>query len=92
MKRSDGSEPARAAVLANKDSKTKKVRKEVADTSSDSDAETALAAEARKKRDRELKRTLQENGSLERQLADAAAKQKAKLAQLTALRNSYPVN
>jgi CelD/BcsL family acetyltransferase involved in cellulose biosynthesis len=92
MKRRDGSEPARAAVLANKDSKTKKVRKEVADTSSDSDAETALAAEARKKRDRELKRTLQENGSLERQLADAAAKQKAKLAQLTALRNSYPVN
>jgi CelD/BcsL family acetyltransferase involved in cellulose biosynthesis len=54
--------------------------------------ETALAAEARKKRDRVLKRTLQENGSLERQLADAAAKQKAKLAQLTALRNSYPVN
>ena len=92
MKRRDGSEPARAAVLANKDSKTKKVRKEVADTSSDSDAETALAAEARKKRDRELKRTLQENGSLERQLADAAAKQKAKLAQLAALRNSYPVN
>ncbi len=77
MKRRDGSEPARAAVLANKDSKTKKVRKEVADTSSDSDVETALAAEARKKRDRELKRTLQENGSLERQLADAAAKQKA---------------
>jgi len=92
MKRRDGSEPARAAVLANKDSKTKKVRKEVADTSSDSDAETALAAEARKKRDRELKRTLQENGSLERQLADAAAKQKAKLVQLTALHNSYPVN
>jgi hypothetical protein len=29
---------------------------------------------------------------LERQLADAAAKQKAKLAQLTALRKSYPVN
>jgi CelD/BcsL family acetyltransferase involved in cellulose biosynthesis len=92
MKRSDGSEPARAAVLANKDSKTKKAQKEVADTSSDSDVETALTAEARKKRDRELKRTLQENGSLERQLADAAAKQKAKLAQLTALRNSYPVN
>jgi CelD/BcsL family acetyltransferase involved in cellulose biosynthesis len=94
MKRRDGSEPARAAVLANKDSKTKKAQKdsEVADTSSDSDVETALAAEARKKRDRVLKRTLQENGSLERQLADAAAKQKAKLAQLTALRNSYPVN
>ena len=90
MKRRDGSEPARAAGLANKDSTNKKARKE--DTSSDSDAETALAAEARKKRDRELKRTLQENGSLERQLADAAAKQKAKLAQLTALRKSYPVN
>jgi hypothetical protein len=92
MKRRDGSEPARAAVLANTDSKTKKARKEVADTSSDSDAETALAAGAREKRDRELKRTLQENESLERQLADAAAKQKAKLARLTALRNSYPVN
>ena len=89
MKRS---EPARAAGLAKKDSKTKKARKEVVETSSDSDAETALAAEARKKRDRELKRTLQENEALERQLADAAAKQKAKLAQLTALRNSYPVN
>ena len=65
MKRSDGSEPARAAVLANKDSKTKKAQKEVADTSSDSDVETALAAEARKKRDKKLKRTLQENGSLD---------------------------
>jgi len=42
MKRRDGSEPARAAVLANKDSKTKKAQKEVADTSSDSDVETAL--------------------------------------------------
>ena len=92
MKRLGGSEPARAARLANKDSKTKKARKEVVETSSDSDAENALAAEARKKRDRELKRTLKENGSLERQLADAAAKQKAKLAQLTALRKSYPVN
>jgi ketosteroid isomerase-like protein len=91
MKRRDGGEPARAAVLANKDSKTKKARKEVVETSSDSDAENAAAAEARKKRDRELKRTLQENEALERQLADAAAKQKAKLAQLAALRNSYPV-
>jgi hypothetical protein len=91
MKRRDGSEPARAAVLASRDSKTKKARKD-ADTSSDSDAETALAAEERKNRDRELKRTLKENESLERQFADAAAKQKAKLAQLMALRNSYPVN
>jgi hypothetical protein len=65
MKRPGGSEPARAAVLANKDSKTKKAQKEVADTSSDSDVETALAAEARKKRDKKLKRTLQENGSLD---------------------------
>jgi hypothetical protein len=89
MKRS---EPAHAAGLAKRDSKTKKARKEVVETSSDSDAETALAAEARKTRDMELKRTLQENEALERQLADAAAKQKAKLAQLTALRNSYPVN
>jgi hypothetical protein len=44
------------------------------------------------KNERELKRTLQENEALERQLADAAAKQKAKLAQLVALRNSYQVN
>ncbi len=81
--------------MARKDGTNKKARtaqKEVVETSSDSDAETALAAEARKKRDRELKRTLQENEALERPLADAAAKQKAKLAQLTALRNSYPVN
>ncbi len=89
MKRS---EPACAAVLAKKDSKTKKAQTEVVETFSDSDAETALAAEARKKRDREFKKTLQENKALERQLADAAAKQKAKLAQLTVLRNSYLVN
>jgi hypothetical protein len=88
-------EPARAAGLAKKDAKFKKARTaqaELVETSSDSDAETALAAEARKKRDRELKWTLQENEALERQLADAAAKQKAKLAQLAALHNSYPVN
>jgi hypothetical protein len=57
MKRS---ESARAAGLATKDSKTKKARSEVVETSSDSDAETTLAAEARKKRERELKWTLQE--------------------------------
>jgi hypothetical protein len=58
--------------LANKDSTTKKARRGVQDTvtSSDSDAETTIAAKARKKRERELKRTLQENESLERQLAD----------------------
>ena len=88
-------EQGSAAGMARKDATNKKARtaqKKVVDTSSDSDAETALAAEARKKRDRELKQTLQENEALERQLADAAAKQKAKLAQLTALRKSYPVN
>ncbi len=66
----------RAAGMARKDATNKKARKaqkKVVDTSSDSDAETARAAEARKKRDRELKRTLQENEALEHQLADAAA-------------------
>ena len=88
-------EQGSAAGLARKDATNKKARtaqSEVVETSSDSDAENAAAAEARKKRDRELKRTLQENEALERQLADAAAKQKAKLAELRALRNSYPVN
>ncbi len=88
-------EPARAAVLARKDAKIKKARtaqSEVVETSSDSDVENAAAAEARKKRDRELKQTLQDNEALEHQLADAEAKQKAKLAQLAALRNSYLVN
>ena len=88
-------EQTRAAGLARKDATNKKARtaqSEVVETSSDSDAENAAAAEARKTRDRELKRTLQANEALDRQLADAEAKQKAKLAQLAALHNSYPVN
>ncbi len=88
-------EQGRAAGLARKDASNKKARtaqSEVVETSSDSDAENAAAAEARRKRDKELKRTLQANEALERQIADAEAKQKAKLAQLAAIRNSYPVN
>ncbi len=73
-------EHTRAAGLARKDTTNKKARtaqSEVVETSSDSEAENAAAAEARKKRDRELKRTLQPNEALDRQLADAEAKQKA---------------
>jgi hypothetical protein len=84
----------RAPVLSKKDATQKKARtaQSEVETSSESDVETATAAEARKTRDRELKRTLQANEALDRQLADAEAKHKAKLAQLAALRNSYPVN
>ncbi len=77
MKRREGGEPARAAVLASKDKAKRAWKEAVEESSSDSEAEATIAAEARKKRDRELKRTLQENESLERQLADAAAKQKS---------------
>ncbi len=86
-------EQGRADALAKKDVTNKKARKAPSDveTSSDSDVEKAAAAEARKNREKELKRTLQANEALDRQLADAEAKQKARLAQLAALRNSYPV-
>ncbi len=57
--------------------------------------EKAAAAEVRKNREQELKRkvtaTLEDNEALDRQLAEAELKKKAKLAQLSALRNSYPV-
>jgi hypothetical protein len=50
---------------------------------------------AQKKKEQELKRKVtaaeEETEALERQLADAEAKKKAKLDQLAALRNSYPV-
>ncbi len=58
----------------------------------------AAAAEASKNRAKELKskvtETLEDITALGRQLrlAEAEAKKQAKLAQLAALRNSYPVN
>ena len=83
----------RAAALSKKDATQKKARTAQSEVqiSPESDVEIAAAAEARKTKDRELKRTLQANEALDRQLADAEAKQKARLAQLAALRNSYPV-
>ncbi len=86
-------EQGRATMLARKGATHKKARTAPSEveTSSDSDVEKAAAAEARKTRERELKGTLQANEALDCQLADAEAKQKAKLAQLAALHNSYPV-
>ncbi len=88
-------EQSRAALLSERDAK-KKASKVASDehTSSDSD-EVDTAVEARRKKERELKRKLaaaeEETEALERQLANAEAKRKAKLNQLTADRNSYPV-
>jgi hypothetical protein len=52
-------------------------------------------AEVRRNREREVKRkvtaTVEDNEALDRQLADEEVKKKAKLAQLAALSNSYPV-
>jgi hypothetical protein len=85
------------AALSKKDVAKKRPQQVISDlyTASDSDVERAAAAEARKNKERELKRkvraTEKENEALDRQLADAEAKKKAKLAQLDALRNSYPV-
>jgi hypothetical protein len=86
-------EQSSAAVLAQRDVSKKKASKVPSDidTSCDSDVAIAAAAETRKKKDGELKRKLtateEENKALERKLADAEAKKKAKLAQLAAVRN-----
>ena len=88
-------EQKRAAVLSRKDKRALTAAASDLDTISDSDVERAAVVEARKNRDRELKRkvtaTEEENEALDRQLADAEAKKKAKLDQLAAVRNSYPV-
>ncbi len=87
-------EVTRASSLAKRVAK-KKARSD-AETSSESDVEKATAAEASKSRAKELKRKvteiLEDNAALDRQLAEAEAKKQAKLAQLAALSNSYPVN
>jgi hypothetical protein len=91
-------EQSRAAALSQRDVSKKKASKVPSDidTSYDSDVAVAAAAETRKKKDLELKRKLtateEENEALEHQLADAEAKKKAMLAQLAAVRNSYPVS
>ncbi len=88
-------EQKRAALLSKKDRRAPAAATSDLDTSSDSDVDRTAVAEAKKKRDRELKlkvtATEEDNKALDRQLADAEAKKKAKLAQLAALRNSYPV-
>ncbi len=87
-------EVTRASSLAKRDAR-KKARSD-AETSSESDVEKAAAAEASKRRAKELKskvtETLEGNAALDRRLAKAEAKKRAKLAQLAALRNSNPVN
>ena len=75
-------EQQRASKLATKDARKMpaKVQSDI-DTSSDSDVSAAV--EARKKKERELKHkgtaAKEETEALERQLADAEAKKKAKL-------------
>ncbi len=58
------------------------------DTSSESDADGAAQVEELKKKQRELKRSWEDNKALERQMAEENAKKKAKLAELESLRNS----
>ncbi len=88
-------EQSSAAMLSQRDAKKKASKvTSVEHTFSDSE-DVDAAVEARKKKERELKRKLaaaeEETKALERQLANAEAKRKAKLDQLTAVCNSYPV-
>ncbi len=87
-------EQSRAALLSQRDAK-KRASKELSDIDTFSDSDVSAAVEARRKKERELKRKVtaaeEETEALERQLAAAEAKKKAKLDQLTAYRNSYPV-
>ena len=81
----------RAAASARKDKTSKRARAD--ETSSDSSDDAPLA----KKRDREkqLKRDLQEQEEetqrIQRLIDEATLKNKEKLKELTAVRNSYPV-
>ena len=92
MARGEGS---RAASLAAKDAGAQKKSKGKPDQDSSSDSDQAITAEreaekeSRKKR--ELKRLREDHEALDRQIAEAEAKRNAKMAQLLALRNSYPV-
>ena len=92
-----GAEQARAAVSARKDRTGTKKLSEKADTesSSDSDVERAAQAEAKRSREKERKRRLTDaeadGEAVDRQIAEAEAKNQAKLARLAAIRNSYPV-
>ncbi len=65
------------------------------ETSSDSDEERAAEAEARRSRDKERKRRLSEVEAdcerVDRMIADAEAKNQAKMAKLAEVRKSYPV-
>ena len=92
-----GAEQGRAVVSARKDRISTKKQKEKADTesSSDSDVERAAEAEAKRSREKERKRRLTvaeaDGEAVDRQIAEAEAKNQAKLARLAAIRNSYPV-
>ena len=80
-----GAEQASAAVSARKDSTGTKKLKEKADTesSSDSDVERAAQAEAKKSREKERKRRLTDaeadGEAVDRQIAEAEAKNQAAL-------------
>ena len=87
-------EHQRASNLATKDAR-RKPAKVASDGETSSDSDVGAALEALRKKELELKRKVtaaeEETEALERQLADAEAKKKAKLDQLAAVRNSYPV-
>ena len=90
-------EQARAAVSARKDHTGTKKLKEKADTesSSDSDVERAAEAEAKRSREKERKRRLSEveadSERVDHMIAEAEAKNQAKMAKLAEVRASYPV-
>ena len=92
-----GNELSRAASSAKRDREIPKKRKGRPDTetSSDSDEERAAEAEARRSRDKERKRRLSEvEADSERvghMIAEAEAKNQAKMAKLAEFRKSYPV-
>jgi hypothetical protein len=73
----------------------KRASKVPSDIDTFSDSDVSAAVEARRKKERELKRKVtaaeEETEALEHQLADAKEEEKAKLDQLAAVRNSYPV-
>ncbi len=89
-----GYEQSRAAASARKDHSGTKKTKERPDTETSRDSEVDRAAEAEAKR-KESKRRLTEveldGERVDRMIAEAEAKNQARLAKLAAVRKSYPV-
>ena len=89
-----GYEQSRAAASARKDHSGTKKTKERPDTETSSDSEVDSAAEAEAKR-KEHKRRLTEvevdGKAVDHMIAEAEAKNQARLAKLAAIRKSYQV-